>query len=379
MTVIHAPTPIQHRYLEMLERPSNPAHQQQSLTALPPVPVPTLDAATTEPHPVSTGGTNQHAQVPVAPSCPRPGPQDASTRKPTPAPTCPDPVPNLTQPQSKSSPTMSRMQPHIATQHHPAFHLLLHYATTGCPVDCGQPWTMQHLSAAVARGPHPSARSPDARACLRAETLEKVSQGHARLIPWSELSKNPPPNLKISPLAAVPHKSRRFRAILDLSFQLCLGGLHLPSVNSATRPQASAHAMRQLGSVLPWLIAAMAAAAPDNGPIFFAKWDIKDGFWHLVVHPDDAWNFCYVLPSEPGEEPMIVVPLCLQMGWCKSPAFFCSASETARDIAQELLDNASSTLPPHPPGKPVSPTNRHPTIHHTHELPTTPQTTGSIC
>jgi len=207
---------------------------------------------------------------------------------------------------------------------------------------------MLHLEAAVARGPHPSARSPEARSCLRQETLDKVRQGHARLIPWAELAKNPPVNLKISPLAAVPHKSRRFRAILDLSFQLCLGGLCLPSVNSATRPQASAQAMQQLGSVLPRIIAAMASAAPENGPIFFAKWDIKDGFWCLVVHPDDAWNFCYVLPGEPGEEPMIVVPLCLQMGWCESPAFFCSASETARDMAQHLLTEECAVLPPHP-------------------------------
>jgi len=188
---------------------------------------------------------------------------------------------------------------------------------------------MQHISATVTRGPHSLARSPEVHACLWAETLEKVSQGHAHLIPWLELSKTPPTNLKILPLATIPHKSRCFCAILDLSFQLCLRGLCLPSVNSATRPQASAHAMQQLGSILPRLIAAMAAAAPDNGPIFFTKWDIKDGFWCLVVHPDNAWNFCYVLPSKPGEEPMIVVPLCLQMGWCKSPAFFCSASETA--------------------------------------------------
>jgi len=106
--------------------------------------------------------------------------------------------------------------------------------------------------------------------------------------------------------------------------------------------------MHELGSVLPWLIAAMASAAPKNGPIFFAKWDIKDGFWHLVIHPNDAWNFCYVLPGEPGEEPMIVIPMCLQMGWCKSPAFFCSASETACNLAQHLLMDDHAVLPPHP-------------------------------
>ncbi len=97
--------------------------------------------------------------------------------------------------------------------------------------------------AAVDRGPHPSARTPEAMAALRAETLERVEQGLSRLIPWSELLENLPENLKISPLAAVPHSSRAYRAILDLSFELLLGGLHLPSVNAATVLQADAHAM----------------------------------------------------------------------------------------------------------------------------------------
>jgi len=35
------------------------------------------------------------------------------------------------------------------------------------------------------------------------------------------------------------------------------------------------------------------------------------------------------------------------MGWCESPAFFCSASETACDIAQNFRDNKTS-LPEHP-------------------------------
>jgi len=69
--------------------------------------------------------------------------------------------------------------------------------------------------------------------------------------------------------------------------------------------------MRQLGKVLPCIITAIAAAAPDNGPIFFAKWDIKDGFWQMVVSLEDAWNFCYVLPGAADKDPLIVVPTSL--------------------------------------------------------------------
>jgi len=32
----------------------------------------------------------------------------------------------------------------------------------------------------------------------------------------------------------------------------------------------------------------MATTTPNHGPFFFAKWDIKDGFWHLVINAEDA-------------------------------------------------------------------------------------------
>jgi len=87
---------------------------------------------------------------------------------------------------------------------------------------------------------------------------------------------------------------------------------------------------------------------PTLGLLFFAKWDIKDGFWHLVVAENNAWHFCYILPNEDKNVPtQLVIPTCLQMGWCKVPPFFCTTSETAQDIAQEFL-NSNQGLPKHP-------------------------------
>jgi len=63
-----------------------------------------------------------------------------------------------------------------------------------------------------------------------------VEQGEADIIKWDDIKDAPHMSLKISPLAAVLHKSRQFRAILDLSFQLRLLGVKLPSVNEATIP-----------------------------------------------------------------------------------------------------------------------------------------------
>ena len=98
--------------------------------------------------------------------------------------------------------------------------LLLHYALRGCPVDCGRPWSQDEVEAAVKRGPHKSAREPGAAKQFRIEAQEKQRQGMCRIVKWRDIRENMPSELKVSPLAAVPHKSRKWRAILDLSFQV---------------------------------------------------------------------------------------------------------------------------------------------------------------
>ena len=93
---------------------------------------------------------------------------------------------------------------------HPAAPLLLQYATSGCPAPVTDPFPLSALEAAIARGAHPSATAPKAAAALRKEVQEKVAQGYARLIPWTDLRQNLPTNIRISPIAAIPHKSRDF-------------------------------------------------------------------------------------------------------------------------------------------------------------------------
>lgn len=135
--------------------------------------------------------------------------------------------------------------------------------------------------------------------------------------------------------------------ILDLSFNLRAHGRLYPSVNESTTGKANPRAMGKLGTVIPRLIQALAKSI-ENQPVHFAKFDIKDGFWRMVVERGAEWNFCYVLPKLDNTEPTrIVVPQALQMGWVESPPFFCSASETARDVATKLLPIAN-TLPNHP-------------------------------
>lgn len=112
------------------------------------------------------------------------------------------------------------MQPRGPALEHPAADLLNNYATNGCPVDCGPAWSMQQLLLLLKRGPHISGKNPEAAAFLREETEEKVRQGYARVVKWGSIKQHPPGQLKISPIDMIPHKSKRFRCILDLSFAL---------------------------------------------------------------------------------------------------------------------------------------------------------------
>jgi hypothetical protein len=97
---------------------------------------------------------------------------------------------------------------------HPAAEELLKYATGGCPTNTGQPWTKEMITAAVERGPHVSALDPAAIQQLKAEIEDKVRVGQCRVLLWDEIKEDPPEQLKISPLAMIPHKSGGFRAIL---------------------------------------------------------------------------------------------------------------------------------------------------------------------
>lgn len=166
------------------------------------------------------------------------------------------------------------MAPSGAALNHPAAPLLLELATTiGCVTDVGENWTLELIKAAIRRGAHPSALSPEAATQLRDETLEKANQGYARLVLWDDIKHNPPANLKVSPIAAIPHKSRGWRMILDLSYSVRLGGKIYLSVNAATNPSvAPKEAMAELGNVLPHLIYAVATALMAMDRFSFLSW-----------------------------------------------------------------------------------------------------------
>ncbi len=85
---------------------------------------------------------------------------------------------------------------------------------------------------------------------------------------------------------------------------------------------------------------------PRKETIMFAKIDLSDGSWRMLVHESDKWNISYVLPGALGDSVRLIIPHALQMGWTESPGYFCAATETGHDILQALIDGGT-WLPPH--------------------------------
>jgi hypothetical protein len=88
---------------------------------------------------------------------------------------------------------------------HPAGKLLSEWAQMGCPTRTGWQLTKAEIWEAVERGPHCSALSTEALQHFTDEVKEKVTAGQCKTVEWDSIKDNPSPQLKISPIAAIPH------------------------------------------------------------------------------------------------------------------------------------------------------------------------------
>ena len=55
--------------------------------------------------------------------------------------------------------------------------------------------------------------------------------------------------------------------------------------------------MAKLGLVIKQIIHTIAKYLNHGLPIKVARLDVKDVFWRMALSNEDAWNFCYLLPS----------------------------------------------------------------------------------
>ena len=112
--------------------------------------------------------------------------------------------------------------------------------------------------------------------------------------------------------------------ILDLSFAVWRGQkanrgrkrtaasevILQPSVNDTTVRLAPDGPVKELGNVLPRILNFM-STVPVEEHIHFARVDLADDYWRMIVGPEEQCNFAYVMPSSPGKPTRLVIPSAL--------------------------------------------------------------------
>ncbi len=129
----------------------------------------------------------------------------------------------------------------------------------GIDVDCGPDWDWEVIEAAAARGPYPTATTPDAIALFKEDIAYQVKAGFSRVMLWEDLQRLRPTNLKILPVAVVPQTGRQGRIILDLSFPVYqeVDGVVTATqenVNSMTVIKSPSIPVKEISKVLPCML-----------------------------------------------------------------------------------------------------------------------------
>jgi hypothetical protein len=253
--------------------------------------------------------------------------------------------------QGKKSNAFSLMQPQEVARRllpGPMFQTLQAFAK-GVPSDCGPPWSTEVIAAARHTGPHVSALTEENIQLIWDDVEYQQQAGFVRVVTESILfGAGQNSALKISRVAVVPQTNRRGRIIVNLSAQVELPPereknqrrkrkRHHPSVNETTVPAADQTAVAALGSALPAILLFM-FDTDCEWEIDWQKIDLSDGFWRIIVEDGQEFNFVYQLPRRPGDtETHYVVPSSLHLGWMNSPAYFCTATESARLLSKRML------------------------------------------
>ena len=102
------------------------------------------------------------------------------------------------------------MEPASWMRFHPFVSTLQQWAS-GVSASCGDPWSDTAIQAAVERGPHTSALTPEARVLIEEEMQYQIQAGFSEMVTWDSMRGSHPANLKVSPLAVIPQVGRRGR------------------------------------------------------------------------------------------------------------------------------------------------------------------------
>jgi hypothetical protein len=202
---------------------------------------------------------------------------------------------------------------------HSAAPILSTLRSTGAPANLSSAqWTEAQRDAAIRRGPHKG--TTEHIDFMRSEFFDMANAGQWLILPYSAIRHLP--NLRLSPTGVVPQRDRRPRPIVDYTFSEINGG------TLSVAPDAI-----QFGSALFRFLQKLERADTRRGTIKLAKTDISDAFMRVWISLQTIPCLGAILPTYPGEEPLVAFPMILPMGWVDSPNYLCAVTETIADLA----------------------------------------------
>lgn len=177
----------------------------------------------------------------------------------------------------------SSLQDNMQLLDHPAGEFLASLHEHGVPCIQSDPdWTLSQLDERMARGCHRSAT--EHKAFIRDEMADFVDSGFYAVLPYSKVRHLP--GLRLSPLGIKEERDRRARLVVDHTWF---------GVNLNTMEYTTKEAM-QFGGALYRVLAKIHHADPKYGKVFLAKYDIKDGFYRMMIRPEHTPSLAVIMP-----------------------------------------------------------------------------------
>jgi len=218
---------------------------------------------------------------------------------------------------------------------HPAIPLLQHWRDYGVPVLSSEdPWSVKTKDQCILQGCHQSATLHSD--FLREEMTEFIESGFWAVLPYRQVQD--PPALMLSPAAVKEERERNTCVLCNHSWS---------PVNATTLPYAPPKAM-QFGRTLHRLLCRLQHSDPKYGPVYMAKFNIKDRFYRMFLAPANSPRLAIILPRYNGEDQLVALPLACTMGWTQFPPTFCAMLETITDLTNGRLKAKPSSLPAGP-------------------------------
>ena len=161
---------------------------------------------------------------------------------------------------------------------------------------------------------------------IHTELDKHVHSRHASVSPLKAV--NALQKMWLSPVAVIPQVGRRPCLIFDFTWI---------RINEATKRLSPMEAMRFRGT-LQCILRQVLTADPRLGLVYLRKVDMANAYIWLWVRMEDYPSITFLIPNKyPCDPQLVEFQLFLPMGYVDISPYFCMATNTVSDLANEAI------------------------------------------